>query len=567
MTEKKQNPPKNAKPGKKENPERKIKETAGKKTKKPGVPFPVLAKRILPALLILLVLLISALAFTVIRIAGDPAVPYGVRVESRDAGGLEPDELDAFLESNWPDPKGDETISLYADGFQMEMTYKELGVTLDRESVEERLLAAGHTGWAGQRVADRLIALKNGRTLDVPVRFDRDKLDSQLQAANNALHKEATGARLLVGENRVSIVTGHDGVRVDTHLLAGQIVGLINNREPGRILVPTIPIRSPKLEPAPILKAINVMARDAEKGTDEAGNAIVIPSITGRQIEADILAEELGKLDNRTDRGEVEHVLPVQFKEPDVKTEDLSVSSGTRIGGLFETRLPRATETDKNRAHNVDLAIRALDGLTIPPGASFSFNEATGPRTAEAGYVDAPVYADGRITMGLGGGICQLSTTACNAMLEAGLEPLERHAHMFMVGYTSPGRDASVAYGIQDLRFANPYSHPVTIRASLKGESLKVSVLVAEKEVVPSIRLYTRTLSVEPANVTKVPDSTLPSGSQITVAPGMDGLTVETWLQRYIGGNLQQEAKLFDSRYLPYPALIHIGSAAPIPQV
>lgn len=154
------------------------------------------------------------------------------------------------------------------------------------------------------------------------------------------------------------------------------------------------------------------------------------------------------------DRGEVEHVLPVQFQAPDVKTEDLSVSSGTRIGGLFETRLPRATETDKNRAHNVDLAIRALDGLTIPPGASFSFNEATGPRTAEAGYVDAPVYADGRITMGLGGGICQLSTTACNAMLEAGLEPLERHAHMFMVGYTSPGRDASVAYGIQDRSYA-----------------------------------------------------------------------------------------------------------------
>jgi len=543
------------------------KEATGKKEKKPGVPLTVLAKKAIPYLLVLLGVLLIVLTASIVRIGTDPSVPYGVEVESISAGGLLPDEVDDFLQTNWPDPMAEELIVLYAEGYERTVSYGELGVTIDRESLGQKLLAIGQEGWVGKRVLARAALLGQTEHLAVPVRFDADRMDQVLQEVHEALHREATGAKLLIQDKRVTVTTGRDGLRVDTGRLADSIIALLDARKSGRIFVPTLPIRSPPIDAAPVLKAINVKATSAKKSKDADGNPIVVPSVTGRHIDPEVLAEELGKLDTRSDRRIVERELPVTFTEPEVMTEDLTQSeSSSRVGGQYETYLTHGTETDRNRAHNILLAANALDGMTIPAGGEFSFNGATGPRTAEAGYVEAPVYADGRITTGLGGGICQVSTTACNAMLEAGLEPLERHAHMFTVGYASPGLDASVAYGLQDLRFGNPYDAAVTLQVSLEGECLRVSVLIPAEEEIPAIRVYTRTLSIEPASVRKIADLGLAPGEEALVEAGMDGFTVETWLQRYMGGNLQQEAKLFDSRYLAHPALVHVGASPTPPQ-
>lgn len=147
------------------------------------------------------------------------------------------------------------------------------------------------------------------------------------------------------------------------------------------------------------------------------------------------------------------------------------------------------------QVHNARLAAAAVDGQTVPPGGSFSFNRALGGWSGSRGYLKAPVSYDGRIVDAWGGGVCQLSSTLYNAALLAGMRIQERHHHHWPPRYVAPGRDAAVAYPKLDLRFANPYPWPVTIRAEVAGDRLEVR-LHGKQELPQPVVVNVRVLQV-----------------------------------------------------------------------
>ena len=108
-----------------------------------------------------------------------------------------------------------------------------------------------------------------------------------------------------------------------------------------------------------------------------------------------------------------------------------------------------------SRAVNIALASSRINGLVIQPGESFSFNQAILPRTAANGYVKANVIVNKKYVLGIGGGICQVSSTLYAAMLTAGLPATERHPHSLDVGYIPVGMDATISGNALDLRFTN----------------------------------------------------------------------------------------------------------------
>lgn len=142
--------------------------------------------------------------------------------------------------------------------------------------------------------------------------------------------------------------------------------------------------------------------------------------------------------------------------------------------GVYRTSLADRSEAQR---HNIRQAVLALDGLVIEPGETFSFNEVVGPRTPERGYREAPAFMERDLVTSIGGGICQVSSTVYNAAALAGLRIVERHAHSRRVLSVPPGRDATVWYGMADLRFKNNQSHPLRMRLRLADEALHVSVL------------------------------------------------------------------------------------------
>ncbi|GAB6137598.1 VanW family protein [Halanaerobaculum tunisiense] len=132
----------------------------------------------------------------------------------------------------------------------------------------------------------------------------------------------------------------------------------------------------------------------------------------------------------------------------------------------------------QSRKANIKLATKLIDNQLVAPGEVFSFNQVVGPRTKENGFQEGPEIIDGQVTTGVGGGICQVSSTLFNAIPAVDeLKIIERHFHSRDVGYVPEGQDATVAWDYFDLKFKNKLASPVIIRAQLQGVRLKVVIL------------------------------------------------------------------------------------------
>lgn len=130
----------------------------------------------------------------------------------------------------------------------------------------------------------------------------------------------------------------------------------------------------------------------------------------------------------------------------------------------------------KERVNNVQLAAKAIDGLIIPPGGEFSFNETVGERVREKGYLPALMFVDNKVVSDDGGGICQDSSTLYHAIRQANLEVLERNSHSLPVSYVPVGQDATVAYGLLDFRFRNDTQGYLLMSARTGNDWIRVRV-------------------------------------------------------------------------------------------
>lgn len=131
---------------------------------------------------------------------------------------------------------------------------------------------------------------------------------------------------------------------------------------------------------------------------------------------------------------------------------------------------------NKERSHNIHLASKAIDSYVLFPKETFSFNEVVGKRTKQKGYMPAPVIVKGEVTEGIGGGICQVSSTLFNAVDNAGVDIGQRYSHSKRVPYVPEGRDATVSWYGPDFTFTNPYNHPLLLRSKVKGGQLMITI-------------------------------------------------------------------------------------------
>ena len=131
---------------------------------------------------------------------------------------------------------------------------------------------------------------------------------------------------------------------------------------------------------------------------------------------------------------------------------------------------------DANRVHNVQLVANLIDHTLIRPGQVFSFNGTTGERNADKGFLEAPVIINGELQTGLGGGVCQVSTTVFNAAYEAGLDITERTNHALYISHYPQGRDATVNYPDLDLKFVNDTERWLLLRTFVGSSSLTVNL-------------------------------------------------------------------------------------------
>jgi len=204
-------------------------------------------------------------------------------------------------------------------------------------------------------------------------------------------------------------------------------------------------------------KSVNKPARDARPIVEGGKIVGAIPAESGYGVDE----EKFLRILTEGKKGYIE--LPMRVLLPKVREKDLE---GMELLSDFSTSLGRSSW---GRRENIRKAVSAIDGTLLQPGEKFGFNEIVGPRVGERGYKIAPVMVRGELVPGVGGGVCQVSTTLYNAVLLAGLGVERRGHHARPVKYVSPGRDATVVYGYIDLIFKNDKDSPVYIQGEVKG--------------------------------------------------------------------------------------------------
>lgn len=133
---------------------------------------------------------------------------------------------------------------------------------------------------------------------------------------------------------------------------------------------------------------------------------------------------------------------------------------------------------DSNRLENIRLSCNAINGTIINSGETFSFNDIVGKPTEDKGYKEADVIIGTKTEKGFGGGNCQVSTTLYNACLSVpDIEIIERHPHKKKVAYIEEGKDASVSFGVLDLKFKNNTSFPIKINMELTSSEVIARIL------------------------------------------------------------------------------------------
>jgi vancomycin resistance protein YoaR len=293
--------------------------------------------------------------------------------------------------------------------------------------------------------------------------------------------------------------------------------------------------------------------RDATFAVD-GSRVHVVPARPGVRLDTAAAADAVLAAALRRDPARRVATLPVAEAPPARST---AAARGMGITGLVSSYT-----TDyggiPNRIHNVQLVAHLIDGTLIAPGATFSFNGTTGARTAAKGFLEAPVIVNGELTTGLGGGVCQVSTTVFNAAFEGGLEITQRTNHALYISHYPQGRDATVDYPDVDLKFVNDTPHWLLLRTFVGASSLTVSLYgtpVHRKVVSETSPLVVR----EQPPVQKTVDPSLKPGEVVVDDPGEPALSTSVTRDVYAPDGKLLHHDVWYSSYRASPKLVRVG--------
>lgn len=177
---------------------------------------------------------------------------------------------------------------------------------------------------------------------------------------------------------------------------------------------------------------------------------------------------------------DISQELTAQLLVPVSGTGSLTISPDFIPIGSYTTSFKTS---GANRSNNIVVGASRLNNLVVMPGQTVSVSDTILPRTKANGYKEAGVYLNGVHTTGMGGGVCQISSTVYNAVMNAGLTVTERKPHSMPVAYLPKGQDAAIAAGSKDLKFRNDYTTPVVILTDTSNKKLTVNVLVLNQEL------------------------------------------------------------------------------------
>lgn len=369
----------------------------------------------------------------------------------------------------------------------------------------------------------------------------RGKVTLELGTTKKTFTRESLGAQL--DELRLSATV---------RALQDPASPLLKNASGTTLAIPAAVVLDPKSS----IVAIGSLKDDLDEPAQDAKIDIerrkLIPEVPGRRID---VYGTLAALEDALKKGTETVTVAYQPIAPAVSQAALANVELTDTMGYFETKYA-VDKKHEDRTFNLRLAASRLNGKVILPGETFDFNAVVGPRDEAHGYRVAKVIADGELVDGIGGGTCQIAGTLHGAALFAGLEIVQRTPHTRPSSYIKMGLDAAVAYPHVTLKLRNPFPHPVVLRETVTGGTVRAEVLGPKRvRIVTFIRKID---DVIPFTERVIQDDRLPKGVRVVTQRGIPGFKVRRYRVVRDGPNAVRE-KTVDS-YPPTQQIVHVGT-------
>jgi vancomycin resistance protein YoaR len=406
--------------------------------------------------------------------------------------------------------------------------------------VPERMGHALDRAAASALIVSSLAALDRGATVVLPERVEKPRVDASMLtgALRQARTAVSAPARLVYGETAWRLPRW----RIATLLTlpkGGDTTIALGGKAAERYL-------------AQLSTRVGRPPADA-RFVVTSGGVRIAPSRPGLSLDTSATAKALTAALVRPNGREA--TLVVRTAQPERTTAAAKAMGITGVVASYTTSYGGTP----GRLHNVQLVAQLIDGALVKPGAVFSFNGTTGERTADKGFEEAPVIINGELQNGLGGGVCQVSTTVFNAAFDAGLPIVERTNHALYISHYPQGRDATVDYPSLDLKFRNDTGKWLLIRTFVGSGSLTVNLYgtaVDRRVEVTTGPLVT----TGAAPVKKIDDPTLAKGKTAVETYGAPPRSTSVRRIVYTPSGEVLYDTTFGSRYVGEPTIMRVGT-------
>lgn len=355
------------------------------------------------------------------------------------------------------------------------------------------------------------------------------------------------------GENLI-ISNGKPGIAVKKEEFKSKVIQAIKKQINGEeIEILEVPIQHKEPKPIDIEKIKEEIKKEPQDAYYEKNPVVLHKEIDG--IDLKISIEEAKKI---LEEEKEEYVIPLIVKKPAITVKDLK--NQDFFPEQISKYITRYDESNINRSTNIKLASEKINGTILMPGETFSYNKIVGERTIKAGYKEAAVYMGGKVVDGIGGGICQVSSTLYNAVLEANLEITERRNHYFITSYVSASRDATVSYGTIDLKFKNTRTYPIKIECTSQNGICQIEIKGIKEEVEYEVIIEDKITEVIPYTTKYIKTNKLEKGIENQIQKGVNGYKSEAYRILRLNGKVISKTLLSKDSYNPLERIVEQGT-------
>lgn len=410
------------------------------------------------ASILLAIFLVCFLTFTISNTKSNKIIS-NIYIQNNDVSKLTQEEAAKKI-NNLITSKIPEEITLKHNDYETSISTKELNIQFDTTTAVNTAYKIGKTGNLLQNDLTILQTLLNKTDISLTLTLDTEILKKQLQDISGKLPDKVKESSYYIEGTNLILTKGETGAVVDVDKTASDIIEQIQNLN---IKNNTIEISTNQKSPSALnIDSIHSELYSEPKDAYFTQNPYAIfPSENG--VDFAISVDEAKAM---LQEDKEEYSIPLKVLYPSVTTNMLGTEAFPNLLSQYSTKY---STRDQKRTTNLKLAANKINGTVLMPGETFSYNKVVGERTIAAGYQEAPIYVSGKVVDGLGGGICQITTTLYNAVVYANLDIVERSNHQFVPSYAPASRDATVVYGSIDFKFKNNRDYPIKIVCSVQN--------------------------------------------------------------------------------------------------